>query len=60
MNLVITGGEYTITAEADGLEANDTILISDGTLTIESGKDALHCENADDTTLGYIVIKMAR
>jgi len=57
---VITGGEYTITAEADGLEANDTILISDGTLTIESGKDALHCETPTIPLWATSSSKMAR
>ncbi|WP_168120412.1 carbohydrate-binding domain-containing protein [Paenibacillus sp. HB172176] len=53
-DLKITGGVYTIQASADGLEANDAILIYDGALTITSGNDALQSKNDDDSSLGNI------
>jgi len=56
-DLVITGGEYQIFAAADGMEANDSIRIGGGTLTIEAGQDALQSENAEDPSLGYVVIQ---
>jgi uncharacterized protein YcfL len=55
-DLKITGGTYTITALLDGIEANDSIRIYDGNITISSNKDAMHSENDEDTSLGYIYI----
>jgi hypothetical protein len=43
---------------ADGIEAKDGILIYDGDITVVSDKDALHSENDEDSSLGYIYMKM--
>lgn len=56
-DLKVTGGTYNINSSLDGMEANDGLLIYNGNFTIASGKDAIHSENADDTSLGYIYIK---
>lgn len=53
-DLVLTGGNYAVTSASHGLDANDSIRICDSTLTLEAGKDGLHAENNDDTTLGFI------
>jgi len=55
-DLKITGGTYVIGASLDALEANDSIRIYDGDFTIITYKDALHSENEEDNTLGYIYI----
>ena len=55
-DLKITGGTYNITSSLDAIEANDSVRISGGTFTINSSKDGIHCENSDDSTLGYIYI----
>lgn len=55
--LKVTGGTYNLTASGHGLEANDSIRVYNGNLMIDSGKDALHSENEDDATLGYIYIQ---
>ncbi len=56
-DLVITGGTYTITSAAHGLDANDSIRITgETTLAVEAGKDGLHAENNDDSTLGFVYI----
>jgi uncharacterized protein YxeA len=55
-DLKITGGTYTISAKLDGIEANDSIRIYDGNITINSNKDAMHSENDEDASLGYIYI----
>lgn len=56
-DLVITGGSYTVESAAHGLDANDSIRITGQTvLTIVSGKDGLHAENTDDTSLGFVYI----
>lgn len=55
-DLKITGGTYNITSSLDAIEANDSVRISGGTFTINSSKDGIHCENSNDSTLGYIYI----
>lgn len=56
-DLVITGGNYTITAASHGLSGKDGIAIADGTFAITSGKDGIHAENSDDTSLGWLYIQ---
>lgn len=55
-DLVLAGGNYTITAANHGLDANDSIRLTASTLSIEAGKDGIHAENADDATLGFVYI----
>lgn len=55
-DLVITGGEYDITALNQGISGKDLIGIADGSFTITSRKDGIHAENQDDSSLGYIYI----
>lgn len=56
-DLVFTGGTYTINSASHGLDANDSVRISNSTkLTIDAGKDGIHCENTDDASLGFIYI----
>lgn len=56
-DLVFTGGTYTINSASHGLDANDSVRVSGSTkLTIDAGKDGIHCENTDDTSLGFIYI----
>jgi hypothetical protein len=56
-DLKITGGVLFVKSLFDGLEANDTIAIYEGTITIDSQKDALHSENEEDSLLGSIYIQ---
>lgn len=55
-DLKVTGGTYDLTALGHGLEANDSIRIYDGAFTMNVQKDALHSENDEDRTKGYIYI----
>lgn len=55
-DLKVTGGKYIITSSGYSLEANDSICIYDGDITIDSDKDAIHSENDEDLSLGYIYI----
>ena len=56
-DLVFTGGTYTVNSASHGLDANDSVRISRLTkLTIDAGKDGIHCENTDDASLGFIYI----
>lgn len=54
-DMKITGGDYSITAAKNGLEANDSISVADGNFVI-SAHDGIHCENNDDSTKGSIFI----
>lgn len=56
-DLVITGGNYTITAASHGLDGKDSVAIAAGTFAITSGKDGIHAENSDDTSLGWLYIQ---
>ena len=55
-DLVVAGGNYTITAASTGLTGKDSLSIADGSFAITSGKDGLHAENADDAALGCLYI----
>ncbi|MBQ4351096.1 MAG: carbohydrate-binding domain-containing protein [Clostridia bacterium] len=55
-DLKITGGTLNVTSALDALEANDSIVIYDGNITVNSKKDGLHAENDEDDSLGYIWI----
>lgn len=55
-DLVITGGVYIVYAAGHGIDVNDSIRIADATLTVDAGKDGIHAENNDDSTLGYVYI----
>lgn len=56
-DLVLTSGNYNITAASHGLQGKDSVRIAEGNLTINSGKDGIHSENTDDQSLGFIYIK---
>ncbi len=56
-DLVITGGTYTISSASHGLDANDSIRITGETsILIDAGKDGMHAENDDDSSLGFVYI----
>lgn len=56
-DLAFTGGSYVVNSASHGLDANDSIRVTGTTsLTIDAGKDGIHCENADDATAGFIYI----
>lgn len=56
-DLVITGGAYTVSAASHGLNANDSVRITGETsLVVDAGKDGIHAENNDDTSLGFVYI----
>lgn len=55
-DLVFTGGNYTVNSASHGLDANDSVRIRDAELTVDAGKDIIHCENSDDSSKGFIYI----
>lgn len=52
-DVVITGGNYTITTANHGISANDSVRIADGDVHISSGKDGIQVENIEDSTKGF-------
>lgn len=56
-DLVIAGTELVLNTARRGIDANDSLRVESGKLTITSGKDAIHVENIEDTTRGNIYIK---
>ena len=56
-DLVVTDGDYIIEAGKNAVKAEDSICISGGALDLTCVKDALHCDNDEDTAKGNIYIK---
>lgn len=56
-DLVLVGGSYEINAACKGLSGKDSVRIADADIDIISGKDAIHSENPDDLTLGFVYIE---
>lgn len=56
-DLAVTGGSYTIEAASHGMNANDSVRITGETLLdIQAGKDGIHAENDEDTSLGFVYV----
>lgn len=56
-DLVFTGGSYQIRSAFHGLDVNDSVRITGNTaLTLDAGQDGIHCENNDDSTLGFVYL----
>ncbi len=56
-DLVFTGGSYTVNSASHGLDANDSVRITGSTsITIDAGKDGIHCENSENALLGFVYI----
>ena len=43
-DMVITGGTYNLTAEADGINTNNSLAVTDGSFTITVNDDAIHTD----------------
>lgn len=55
-DLVITGGELTVTAATDGLRGRDSVRICSGSLTIDAGEDGIQSNNDEAGDKGYVLI----
>lgn len=53
-NLVITGGDITISAAQDGIHANDSVRIRDAGIAISAGDDGITVSNDDETAFLYV------
>lgn len=52
-DLKITGGVITVSASLHAIKSNDCLCLTNTALQLSAGKDGLHTDNADDTSLGY-------
>lgn len=55
-DLVFTGGVYNITSAYHAIDANDSVRITNSTFKLDAGKDGIHSENNDDSSLGFVFI----
>lgn len=53
-DMVITGGNITVSAVQDGIHANDSVRIRDAALTISAGDDGITVSNDDETAFLYV------
>lgn len=56
-DLVITSGEYVVTASNHALSGKDSARIAGGTFELTAGKDGIHSENTDDEQKGFVYIE---
>ncbi len=56
-DLVITGGDYHITAKQHGLAANDSVKIADGVYEINVEQDGIHADDSDNSSTGFVYIE---
>lgn len=56
-DLVLTGGVITADCSSHILDANDSVRLDGVKLGGTAGKDVIHCENSDDTSLGFVYSK---
>lgn len=55
-DLIITGGEYTVTSALGGIYGKDSIQISEGTFDINAGSNAVKSSNNEESDKGAIKI----
>lgn len=55
-DLIITGGNYTVSCALQGFSGKDSVRIADGSFTVTAGKDGIHAENDEDSSLGFLHI----
>lgn len=55
-DVIIAGGNFTITASNNGLKGKDSVNVTAGTLNITSGNDGIKTTNSEEASKGYIHI----
>ena len=55
-DLVIAGGDITVTAASTALEGKDSVKIKDATLTVKAGSDGIRATNTEKTGKGFVYI----
>jgi len=55
-DLIISGAEIEVGCSGHAFDVNDSMRLTSTVLKISAGKDGIHVENSDDTSLGYVYI----
>ncbi len=55
-DLVLTSGTYNIASASHAMDANDSVRVKNAMITVDAGKDGIHCENSDDSAKGFVYI----
>lgn len=55
-DLIITGGNYVISAPGDALKGKDCVKILDGSFELKAGSDGIQSHNSSDETRGFVSI----
>ncbi len=55
-SLVITGGQFELTAAQDALKGTDSIHIAGGSFSLDAGSDAIESSNDEDDDSGWVYI----
>ncbi len=55
-DVVFTSGTYNIASSAHAIAANDSVRVKNAKITVDAGKDGVHCENTEDNTKGFVFI----
>lgn len=55
-DLVVTGGQITVTAENDALKGRDSVWITGGSFDITSRQDGIKANNDEDSSKGHVTI----
>lgn len=56
-DIIITGGNISVTAVNHGIKGKDYVGIADGNITVSAGQDGIKSTNADDAALGFVYIE---
>lgn len=55
-DLIITGGDITVTAPNVGLCGKDCVKVTGGSITVEAGSDGIRADNTEDASRGFVYI----
>lgn len=55
-DLVVLGGDISVTAADDGLRGHDSLVIKGGTITVDADGDGLKSNQDEDETQGYVAV----
>lgn len=56
-SLKFTSGSYDINCASHAISGNDEVSVANADFTIVSGKDGIHAENTEDSSLGFSYIQ---
>lgn len=56
-DLMIVGGNITITSVSDCIRGRDSIVVTGGIINITAGSDGMQSNNDDDSDKGYILVE---